>query len=129
MIELHHNIYKICECIIKSNVKNINLKKIIEANLDDRYNKEYLLTFKINTRIFKKLVVYGHCYQYKTNNLNNKELIELNNYILNKNNNLPEINNLDINMVEFINWCKIMNLTKKEKIQFISEYNKNRSFE
>jgi hypothetical protein len=129
MIEVHHNIYKICECIIKSNIKNVNYKNIIELNLDDRFNKEYLLTFDIKTRIFKKLVVYGYCFQYKINNITNKELVAINNYILNKKNDLIYINNFDLNMLEFIKWCKIMNSTKKEKIQFISEYNKNRSFE
>ena len=128
MIEIHHNIYKICECIIKSNIKNVNYKNIIELNLDDRFNKEYLLTFDIKTRIFKKLVVYGYCFQYKINKINNKELLSINNYILNKKNDFI-YNDLDLKMLEFIRWCKIMNLTKKEKIQFISEYNKNRSFE
>jgi len=123
MLGISHIIYKICNYIIKNKINDIVISDIISGS---EYENE-LQSFDIKLRIFKKLVLYDYCYHYKLYNVKDSEILMINNYILNINNDLVIKQNLDINFLAFIDWCRLYNYrntnTKTVKNHFINQIN------
>jgi hypothetical protein len=126
-------IYRISENIINKNIKNISLNIILYENeilineYINHYNKYsvlnknkidiYSIEFKI--QLFKKLVLYDYCFNYDIeSNTNEEDIVLINQYILNNNDDILKLKVLDHKFKSFLDWCKRYNRINKKKIQF-----------
>ena len=126
-------IYRISENIINQNIKNISINNVIYDNeklIDDyinHYNKYNRLnknridiySFEFKIQLFKKLVLYDYCFNYNIeNNIKEEDIVLINQYILNINNDILQLKILDYKFKSFLDWCKKYNRINKKKIQF-----------
>jgi len=124
-------IFKITEYIIHNNISDISLPKILSKNI--YYINEYVnmhKTYKnIHTfllqpdeytfHIIKKLVLYDYSFTYNLDNPIGISYKSINEYILNKN--MKDLKKLDVNHIQFLEWCKKYNKLNKKKIYFIDK--------
>jgi hypothetical protein len=116
----------ICEYIINSNMNVIDLHAIIKSNeafFTNYMSVDELYSYKINIKIFQKLVLYNYCFNFSIEKLSKNELRQINNYLLTNDKYLDLDMNFDTLL--FFNWCKIYNRNNKDKIKIISETQKN----
>ena len=104
----------------------IDLHAIIKSNeafFTNYMSVDELYSYKINIKIFQKLVLYNYCFNFSIEKLSKNELRQINNYLLTNDKYLDLDMNFDTLL--FFNWCKIYNRNNKDKIKIISETQKN----
>ena len=125
-------IYRISENIINKNIKNISINDVIYDNekLINEYINHYnkysisknridIYSYEFKIQLFKKLVLYDYCFNYDIeNNTKEEDIVLINQYILNINNDILQIKVLDYKFKSFLDWCKKYNRINKKKIQF-----------
>ena len=118
-------IFKVCDYIVNSDIKNINIDYInnVNYNLVRQYiSTNELYSFSTKIRIFQKLVLYNYCYNLYIGELSENELSKINNYI---STDITKLNlHVDNNYLEFFRWCKTHNKQFKNKIKVISSKDK-----
>lgn len=126
-------IYRISENIINKNIKNISFNDILYQNeilineYINHYNKYSVLnkskidiySFEFKIQLFKKLVLYDYCFNYDIeNNTKGDDIVLINQYILNNNDDILKLKVLDYKFKLFLDWCKKYNRINKKKIKF-----------
>jgi hypothetical protein len=120
-IKMNNCIFNICNYIITSKIKNINISQIIKEF--HKYIPVDLLNSDIlKYKIFQKLVLYNYCFTLDVDKLYDSEIKKINNFISNDNTKLYF--KLNYNYIQFICWCRIYNKQNKNKIKIISLINR-----
>lgn len=129
-------IFRITKYIMNKNITEINLEKILSDNSVFINEYKYLISnvdvesFQFKIHVFKKLVLYDYCFNYKIDNFSNdpielkKELKLINNYILYNYKKILHVHVLDDKFREFLDWCRKYNSVNKKKIYFVDSGNK-----
>jgi hypothetical protein len=129
-------IFRITRYIMNKNITEINLEKILYDNSVFINEYRYLManvdveSFQFKIHVFKKLVLYDYCFNYKIDNFSDdpielkKELKLINDYILHNHKKILHVHVLDDKFREFLDWCRKYNSVNKKKIYFVDSGNK-----
>jgi len=123
MNNLSRCVFNLCYYIINSYISDININKIIYknmANIEIYISPELATSDEFKYKVFQKLVLYNYCFHYQITNFNEEEVIALNNYIHDIHSQSKITIEIDMDMLNFLDWCRKYNRKNKNKINIIS---------
>jgi len=90
------------------------------ANIEIYISPELATSDEFKYKVFQKLVLYNYCFHYQITNFNEEEVIALNNYIHDIHSQSKITIEIDMDMLNFLDWCRKYNRKNKNKINIIS---------